>query len=43
MSKKPLLNSFYKTKANFLEVNNKDLFLAVNPVLQVHQAIEPGN
>ena len=43
VSRKPLLNSFYKTKANFLEVKNKDLFLAVNPVLQIHQAIESGN
>lgn len=42
ISKKRLFNNFYKTKANFLEVNNKDLFLAVNPVLQLHQAIEPG-
>lgn len=41
-SKKPLFNTFYKTKANFIEVNNKDFFLAVNPVLQIHQAIEPG-
>ena len=42
LSNKPLFKSFYKTKANFLEVNNKDLFLAINPVLQIHQAIEPG-
>ena len=42
MSKKPFLKSFYKTKANFFEVNNKDIFLAINPVLQIHQAIEPG-
>ncbi len=42
ISKKRLFKNFYKTKANFLEVNNKDLFLAVNPVLQLHQAIEPG-
>jgi Capsule assembly protein Wzi len=42
MAKKPFLKSFYKTKANFLEVNNKDLFLVINPVLQLHQAIEPG-
>ena len=42
MSKKPFLKSFYKTKTNFIEVKNKDLFLAVNPVLQIHQAIEPG-
>ena len=42
LSKKPLLNAFYKTKANFFEVNNKDFFLAVNPVVQLHQAVEPG-
>lgn len=42
LSKKPFLNSFYKTKANFLEVNNKDFFLALNPVIQIHQAVEPG-
>ena len=42
LSKKPLFNTFYKTKANFIEVNTKDFFLAVNPVLQIHQAIEPG-
>jgi hypothetical protein len=42
MSKKPLFKSFYKTKANMIEVNNKDFFLAVNPILQIHQAIEPG-
>lgn len=42
-SKKPLFNTFYKTKANFIEVNNKDFFLAVNPVLQLHQAKESDN
>ncbi len=42
LSKKPVLKSLYKTKANMLEVNNKDFFLAVNPILQIHQAIEPG-
>ena len=42
LSKKPLFNTFYKTKANFIEVNNNDFFLALNPVLQIHQAIEPG-
>ena len=41
-SKKAIFNSFYKTKSNFIEVNNKDFFLAVNPVLQIHQAVEPG-
>ena len=41
-SKKPILKSFYKTKANMLEVNNKDFFLALNPILQIHQAVERG-
>ena len=34
VSKHPIWNSIYKTKANFFEVNEKDFFLAVNPVLQ---------
>lgn len=42
MSSKPILKSFYKTKVNFLEVNTPDFFLAVNPVLHIQQAIEPG-
>ncbi|MEO7265305.1 MAG: capsule assembly Wzi family protein [Ferruginibacter sp.] len=42
MSKKPLLGAFYKTKANMIEVNTPNFFLAVNPVLQIHQAVEPG-
>ncbi|MEQ1553511.1 MAG: hypothetical protein ABL929_04995 [Ferruginibacter sp.] len=42
LSKKPVIKTFYKTKANMLEVNTKDFFLAVNPILQIHQAIEPG-
>ena len=33
LSKKPVLKSFYVTKPNLLEVNVKDFFLAVNPVL----------
>ncbi len=41
-SKKPL-GSFYKTQADFFSVNEKDLFLAVNPVLQQQQSIETGN
>ena len=41
-SKKTLFNTFYKTKANMIEVNNSDFFLAVNPVFNVSQAIEPG-
>ncbi len=39
-SKKPFLRSFYKTKTNFFEVNQKDFFLAVNPVLNVTLAKE---
>jgi hypothetical protein len=35
-SKKAWANTFYKTKSNFFEVNNKDFFLVINPVLQVH-------
>jgi len=42
LSKKPLLGTFYKTKANCIEVNSKDLFLAVNPVLQFAQGFEQG-
>jgi hypothetical protein len=42
MSKKPLLGAFYKTKPNMIEVNTPNFFLAVNPVLQIHQAVEPG-
>jgi hypothetical protein len=41
-SKKPILRSFYKTKVNFLEVNTKDFFLALNPVLQFQQGVETG-
>jgi hypothetical protein len=42
-SKKMLFRTFYKTKPNFIEVNNKDLFLAVNPVLQFQQGVESGS
>lgn len=42
-SKKSLWNTFYKTKANLLEVNEKDFFLAVNPVLQEQQSVESNN
>jgi len=34
-SKKSLWNTFYKTPANFVEVDNPDFFLSVNPVLQL--------
>jgi hypothetical protein len=42
-SKHSLLNIFYKTKANFYEVNTPDFFLAVNPVLQFNLSKESNN
>lgn len=33
ISKKPILKTFYTTKPNLLEVNVKDFFLAVNPII----------
>lgn len=41
-SKKPVLKSFYKTKPNLLEVNTKDFFLAINPILQLHAGKQRG-
>ena len=34
-SKKSLWNTFYKTPADFVQVDNPDFFLSVNPVLQL--------
>jgi hypothetical protein len=42
-SKKSLWNTFYKTKANLLEVDVPDFFLAVNPVIQQLQSVENDN
>lgn len=42
-SRKPLWNVLYKNKANFFEVNEKDFFLAVNPVFQFQQSVEQDN
>ena len=42
-SRKSLWNTFYRTKANFFEVDQKDFFLAVNPVFQFQQSIESDN
>lgn len=42
-STKPILKSFYKTKANMIEVDNKDFFLAVNPVFQFTVSKESNN
>jgi len=41
-STSPFLNTFYKTKANFLEVKNKDFFLAVNPVINLQFGTSSG-
>lgn len=42
-SKKPLWNALYQTPGDFFSVNEPDFFLAVNPVIQQQQSIEPGN
>jgi hypothetical protein len=42
-SKKSLLKNFYQSPANFYEVNTKDFFLAVNPVLQFYLGKENNN
>jgi len=39
-SKTSLWNTFYRTRANLVEVNEKDFFLAVNPVLQAQLSSE---
>ncbi|MGI8950166.1 MAG: hypothetical protein ACR2FN_01140 [Chitinophagaceae bacterium] len=45
LSKKPVFgkNGIYKTKDNLLEVNNNDVFLAVNPVLYFTVGKEKSN
>ena len=43
VSKKNLWGIFYKTKADLFQVDEKDFFLAVNPVIQEQQAWETGN
>jgi len=35
-SKKAVLKSFYGTQPNLVEINKKDFFLAINPILQLH-------
>jgi hypothetical protein len=42
-SKHPLWHTFYNTKANFFEVNEKDFFLAINPLFDQQQSKETGN
>jgi hypothetical protein len=43
MSRKPVLKSFYKTKTNLIEVNSKDFFLAINPMLNIQAGRANGN
>ena len=40
LSKKPVLKSFYTTQPNLLEVNVKDFFLALNPVISYSMSKE---
>jgi len=42
VSKRPILKDFYTTQPNLLEVNTKDFFLAVNPVLEFSGGKESG-
>src|SRR5215831_10457217 len=42
-SRKPLWNTFYKDKANFFYVDQKDFFLAINPVFQYQQSFETAS
>jgi hypothetical protein len=42
-SKKPWFETFYKTKSNFITVNEKDFFLDLDPVIQENQSVETGN
>ena len=42
-SKHPIWNTFYKTKAHLIEVNEKDFFLAIDPVLQFQVSKQTGN
>ncbi len=41
-SRKPLLRTLYKTKANMLEYNSKDFFFALNPVIQYETGKQSG-
>ncbi len=42
-SKKSVWNTFYTNKADFFQVDEKDFFLSVNPVIQQQQSIENNN
>ncbi|MEJ7672146.1 MAG: hypothetical protein WKF59_05430 [Chitinophagaceae bacterium] len=42
-SRYPILNNFYKTKANLLEVKSEDFFLAINPILNLQFGTSSGS
>lgn len=42
-SEKPVFNTFYKSRGNLIEVNEKDFFLAINPVIQYKFLSESNN
>ena len=42
LSKRPVLKTFYTTKPNFLEVNTRNFFLALNPVFQYVHGVQTG-
>ncbi|MGZ3851241.1 MAG: hypothetical protein ACXVBJ_11535 [Flavisolibacter sp.] len=42
-SKRQFLKTFYKSPANFYEVNTKDFFLVINPVIQFYAGKESNN
>ena len=42
-SRKPFLNIFFKNKAHFFEVDQKDFYLAIDPVLQLKAGAENAN
>ena len=41
-SRNPILNNFFKTKANLLEVSSEDFFLAINPILNLQFGTSSG-
>src|SRR5579871_5083186 len=43
LSKNNLWSTFYIHKANFYEVNEKDFFMVIDPVVQQIQSVETGN
>lgn len=40
VSRRGIMNSFYKNQANFAEINKERFFFALNPVAQLEQSVE---